>query len=680
MDNEAAKNYSIGILAYGSLIDEPGDEIAPLIIQRIPCTTPFPIEYARKSGSRSFGPTLIPVEKGGGSVNAIVLVLSNAVKLPWAEDMLWRRETRQNDFSKGYARKKTYGVNAVQIKTIYQFHGVTNVLYTSIGSNLPVHSPPIIAKLAVESILDEAGELKRDGVRYLDAAIKNGIITPLTEDYIKCILEIAGAGTLDEAIQIFDLQRPAALMRKQEQREFEEHVKIILEHITQYGLRQMPEAANIKPEEYKKFLEENKERFFKNCHTGFKKAQDEILRLMLGFEKQKEKLEDELKILDRKTSREKVVILKNDILDIGNREAILRHLIDTIAWQMLKGQLYLSRRLYSGVKGKKKLFHSNIESVIEAAKRYNEVELDFALITDLSAYIQTGDILLLKDISSLNIVEVKQGSKNREVLMLLDKVVNSEEPFETIFENVKLDKKMIEQLDRNMQQYVDKVKVVQIMNTDKGEDKAGRKVNIITPKEEFTPRFDESFNALEKQLATRRLWAYDVIDECLHIGLSKGEIRFTGADMLEKIGKENNSNYIIMDYRRVINSLYRPVFTMSVSQQLKLDLVFGKVLLFFMVDLDAFLKLFPQYGLTAEWLSEKETAKLLANKKDHQLFLFKHRSIKVTDNESKKSCHLNHGIFGKLYFEHILPSYVAYSCRYLLGLADDPSERDTNSL
>ena len=44
---------SIGILAYGSLIQEPGCEIAPAIVRRISCRTPFKVEYARKSNSRN---------------------------------------------------------------------------------------------------------------------------------------------------------------------------------------------------------------------------------------------------------------------------------------------------------------------------------------------------------------------------------------------------------------------------------------------------------------------------------------------------------------------------------------------------------------------------------------------------------------------------------------------------
>jgi len=54
---------SIGILAYGSLIEEPGKEIEPLIRERRKgIKTPFSIEFARSSSTRDGAPTLVPVE------------------------------------------------------------------------------------------------------------------------------------------------------------------------------------------------------------------------------------------------------------------------------------------------------------------------------------------------------------------------------------------------------------------------------------------------------------------------------------------------------------------------------------------------------------------------------------------------------------------------------------------
>ncbi|GAA4131236.1 hypothetical protein ACFFTN_26415 [Aminobacter aganoensis] len=55
---------AVGILAYGSLIGDPGAEIEPAITSRIACLTPFPVEFARQSRTRKGAPTLVPSERG----------------------------------------------------------------------------------------------------------------------------------------------------------------------------------------------------------------------------------------------------------------------------------------------------------------------------------------------------------------------------------------------------------------------------------------------------------------------------------------------------------------------------------------------------------------------------------------------------------------------------------------
>ena len=54
---------TIGILAYGSLISSPGDEIASATTETIKnVQTPFRVEFARTSTSRAGAPTLVPAE------------------------------------------------------------------------------------------------------------------------------------------------------------------------------------------------------------------------------------------------------------------------------------------------------------------------------------------------------------------------------------------------------------------------------------------------------------------------------------------------------------------------------------------------------------------------------------------------------------------------------------------
>lgn len=210
------RSKAVGILAYGSLINDPGDEINPFITERISCITPFNVEYSRKSKSRDYAPTLIPVGIGGAAVNAVILVLNDSISLEEAENMLWRRETRETDTSKKYKKKLNPGKNSVQVKILENFQTIDKVIYTSIASNLDFNLPSILADLAIQSILSSAGNAGTDGIRYLLNAKANGITTPFSAEYENNILEHTKTTTLEAAIHKLDSQRISELARAAE--------------------------------------------------------------------------------------------------------------------------------------------------------------------------------------------------------------------------------------------------------------------------------------------------------------------------------------------------------------------------------------------------------------------------------------------------------------------------------
>lgn len=203
--------YKIGILAYGSLIDDPGIELMPLIIDRINCDTPFNVEFARVSKSRDYAPTLIPVLEGGSPIRAQVLVLKETVSLEDASSMLWRRERHIVDTSQSYSRPQNPNSNTVLVEEIIEFCGIERVIYTSLRNNIEDEvTPELLANFALESISKDAGAKHKDGVRYLFNAKKNNIVTPLSEDYEREILKITNTTSLEEAIQFLDKKRENA--------------------------------------------------------------------------------------------------------------------------------------------------------------------------------------------------------------------------------------------------------------------------------------------------------------------------------------------------------------------------------------------------------------------------------------------------------------------------------------
>ncbi len=198
---QAKKMNKIGILAYGSLIDNPGKEIESLIIDRIECTTPFKVEYARKSKKRDFGPTLIPTENIGKKVKAVILVLKDETDLNLAKSILWRRETGNNDKNEEYTHSDNPTLNKVQVNIISKLNTVETVLYTSIGKNIEGDiNPKKLSDLALKSILKDAGKKGEDGVQYLLDNKKNGIVTEFSEQYEKLILKKTECDSLEDVI------------------------------------------------------------------------------------------------------------------------------------------------------------------------------------------------------------------------------------------------------------------------------------------------------------------------------------------------------------------------------------------------------------------------------------------------------------------------------------------------
>lgn len=196
----------IGILAYGSLIDDPGSEIEPYITKKISCTTPFKVEFARTSRARGGAPTLIPYEEGS-EVPAFILVLNDDIDLQTAKSFLWRRERHIFD-GKTYIEVNNPTNNQVVVKCINDFENVATVIYTSIGKNIDGEvTAEKLCELAIKSILSEAGEEKKDGLRYLQDIKNNLITTPLSNDYEQLVLDNTKTKTLEEAIIKLDLQR-----------------------------------------------------------------------------------------------------------------------------------------------------------------------------------------------------------------------------------------------------------------------------------------------------------------------------------------------------------------------------------------------------------------------------------------------------------------------------------------
>jgi hypothetical protein len=184
---------NLAIFAYGSLLSDPGEKITAHIIERIPCPSPWPIEYGRRAKLRGNGPTLV-IHPAGGTVRGKLLVLDIQVSaLDQLSDWLWEREGKPPR-----GRIKRMACN-----------GFGSVLYCDLESTLKTEElkPDSLAEFAIESVHRSP---ERNAIRYLAQNIEQGIVTPLTYAYRDAILRLTGAVDLRQAEEIAALQRPIA--------------------------------------------------------------------------------------------------------------------------------------------------------------------------------------------------------------------------------------------------------------------------------------------------------------------------------------------------------------------------------------------------------------------------------------------------------------------------------------
>jgi hypothetical protein len=186
---------AVGILAFGSIVNEPGLEIEAaraFSIERV--STPFMVEFARTSRTRDGAPTLVPVGTGGASVSGTLLVLKDSVSEDVAFDLLYRREAgRVNE-------RITYRQSGAKwIGMVRDFAGVDVCLYTALEANImPVRTERLV-ELAIFSAAALSGGERRDGISYLEDQKTRGVWTPLMSGYEEGILVRTGTRSLQAA-------------------------------------------------------------------------------------------------------------------------------------------------------------------------------------------------------------------------------------------------------------------------------------------------------------------------------------------------------------------------------------------------------------------------------------------------------------------------------------------------
>jgi hypothetical protein len=295
---------------------------------------------------------------------------------------------------------------------------------------------------------------------------------------------------------------------------------------------------------------------------------------------------------------------------------------DAIGWQLFRNELAYVKRFFMEQKPPS-LREANINSVLYAVEKLHTDEPDsIALISDLTSFIQVGDIYHInKDLGS-TILEVKSGEINEKILKMLYELPHPIEPHEVpiLFQSESTNfKKQIQRVIRQKKR-MESVKEVLLKN--EGVDAC---TDIRT--------WYDSLENLDKECEIKG-YAIDIIQDCLYIGCYKtdtfevpGQLAFEswflGMDGTADCPRTSLINCML-------DPLGLPVYNIPIPDELKFDLLFGRKHICLAIHIPNLLKICNREGIPLRLENKKETEKL--KQKNKYIWLYEGQAVVIGEN------------------------------------------------
>ncbi|WP_031371872.1 hypothetical protein [Lysobacter antibioticus] len=307
-------------------------------------------------------------------------------------------------------------------------------------------------------------------------------------------------------------------------------------------------------------------------------------------------------------------IATGEPLDVSE-ELLFRAVADTVAWGMLGGQLCYARRIYKSQR-QPDLSQSNFESVLRVARELREQDPGcMPLITDLTSFVQVGDIMSVSADRRTSFIEVKEGKHNKHVLDLaMFYEASGCEHFREIVEKTE-SPKTVKQMRRMLRQKARMTHLRDVMATGRAKDPdTGEEVRIPEPFFEMAI-WDEALVNLTEKAKETQSWAYDVQGP-IFLGAyagdlaSRGHMMFLMALSLEGDVEQDYQIIRLTDCMHV--PLAPPVFSGALADEVKMDLVFGRMNVCVAVSIPRLIEVCEMAGMDVRYATRKELGRAKA--------------------------------------------------------------------
>jgi hypothetical protein len=332
-----------------------------------------------------------------------------------------------------------------------------------------------------------------------------------------------------------------------------------------------------------------------------------------------------------------------------SEEILFRGVADSIAWQLLGNQLCHARRLYKE-QLPPNLKQSNFDSVVHAAKNIVKEHPDsMPLLSDLTSFIQVGDIFASIPGRGMTLIEVKEGKENMRLfdLMHFQTEDEGERAFQSFMEQN--DPKMVKQLERMLRQAGRMAHYAEIVNTGISEDPdTGQEVKIPENAVQIDSWDDELHELLDNPEA--KGWGIHVVDQCLFIGCyfdqkmaAAGHAAFnTWFDSCG--GTQGCPRARLFDSMKIPLAL--PVFNLKIPHERMFDLLFGRLQVCMGVNVDALLLECENAGIQVRFGRNRETSQL------EQIYgkVYRHKGRSINFGNGEVEMAVADGLFIRMLF------------------------------
>jgi hypothetical protein len=313
----------------------------------------------------------------------------------------------------------------------------------------------------------------------------------------------------------------------------------------------------------------------------------------------------------RDAQSEIISILKNRNVS-SSEEQLLRGIMDSIAWQLLGNELYEARLLHKG-ENQPSLKYSNFDSVVHTVEELIKVSPDsISLISDLTTFIQVGDILSICPINGKTIHEVKEGKVNEKIHKALEFYSESKcDRYLQLFtqnESPKVQRQLtrvVRQMGR-MSYFSNVVKNGEGVNPD-----TDMKIRVAEAQAPLNLWFTELVDALGE--SEKNGWAMKKIENCLFLGCYSDEYLFNFGHIAFNEWFKDSGGTIDCPRARLIDSIITPlalpIFNLDLPEKFMFDILFGRKQVCLGLNIAALMDECKKVGLSVRFASKKEKGK-----------------------------------------------------------------------